>query len=131
MIRRGKDNVIQTSGENVHGGVGVVKCRQLLGFDSTLDMPGHPEDFDSAIEFFHETILTPGSSIGLHTHSGNEEIYYVVEGRGLMTINGETAEMGPGDACLTKDGDSHTFKNIGDGDLKIVVVAAKLPSCKK
>jgi len=126
MIMRGRSNVPDVVVEKCHDGVGKIKVRQLLGYEPLLPVPGHPEDFDSDISFVHETTLPPGTSIGLHTHKGNEEFYYVFEGKGLMTVDGESSEMTPGDICLTKKGSSHTFKNIGDKELKILVVEGKI-----
>lgn len=122
VIKRGRNDVEETTLENCHDGVGKVKVRQLLGYEPLLPVPGNPEDFDSCIRFMHETTLLPGSSIGLHPHKGNEELYYVLEGKGLMTVDGESAEMNSGDVCLTKNGSSHSFKNIGEGELRIIVL---------
>ncbi|MGQ9622585.1 MAG: cupin domain-containing protein [Candidatus Caldatribacteriaceae bacterium] len=125
MIKRGRKDVPQTTVENCHGGVGTIFVRQLLGIEPKLPgVPGFPEDFDSCLRFMHETTLPPGASIGLHTHEGNEELYFVIEGKGEMTVDGETAIMEPGDVCLTKSGSSHTFRNIGDTDLRIIVIEA-------
>jgi len=122
MIKRGRKDVEETMVENCHDGAGKVKVRQLLGYEPLLPVPGHPEDFDSCIKFMHETTLLPGAFIGLHPHEGNEELYYVLEGKGLMTVDEEAVEMNPGDVCLTKSGSSHSFKNIGEGELRIIVL---------
>ena len=124
MIKRGREDVEEVMVE-VHDGVGTAKVRQLLGYAPRVPgVPGHPEDFDSCsgITFMHETTLLPGSSIGLHLHEGNEELYYILEGKGLMTVDGESVEMNPGDVCLTKSGSSHSFKNIGEGELRMIVL---------
>ncbi len=122
MLKRGRKDVEETVVENCHEGVGKVKVRQLLGYEPLLPVPGNPGDFDSCIRFMHETTLLPGATIGLHPHKGNEELYYVLEGKGLMTVDGDSAEMNPGDVCLTKSGSSHSFKNIGEGELRIIVL---------
>jgi glyoxylate utilization-related uncharacterized protein len=128
VIKRGRKDVPQTTVENCHDGVGTIFVRQLLGIEPRLPgVPGFPEDFDSCLRFLHETTLPPGTSIGLHEHEGNEEIYFVVEGKGEMTVDGETAIMEPGDVCLTKSGSSHTFRNIGNTDLRIIVIEALVP----
>lgn len=128
MIKRGRKDVPQTTVENCHDGVGTIFVRQLLGIEPRLPgVPGFPEDFDSCLRFLHETTLPPGTSIGLHEHEGNEEIYFVVEGKGEMTVDGETAVMEPGDVCLTKSGSSHTFRNIGNTELRIIVIEALVP----
>lgn len=63
-----------------------------------------------------------GSSMGLHTHSGDGESYYILEGRGLYTGDGETHEVGPGDATFCADGHNHAIENIGDTDLVLMAL---------
>lgn len=131
-VKRGREDVVNFPVEKCHDGEGTIYVRQLLGYEPKLPVPGHPEDFETLINFMHETTLPVGTTIGLHPHDGNEEIYYVVEGKGQMTVDGDTFEMVPGDVCLTKSGSKHTFKNIGDGDLRIIVIEAVMdPKDKK
>lgn len=127
MIIRGRDTVEETTVENIHGGKGKCHAKRLLGVEPLLDVPGFPGDFDSCMEFMHEETLEPGAAIGIHPQEGNEELYFVIKGRGLMTIDGETQEMGPGDVSLTKSGSTHGLENIGDSPLKIIVVQASIP----
>ncbi|GGG01714.1 cupin domain-containing protein [Paenibacillus abyssi] len=123
-VVRGRKDVENFPVEDCHDGQGTIFVRQLLGYEPLLPVPGNPEDFDSLINFMHETTLPVGTTIGLHPHVGNEEIYYVVEGKGEMTVDGNAFVMEPGTACLTKSGSKHTFKNIGDSDLRIIVIEA-------
>ena len=61
---------------------------------------------------FRKRALKPGSAIGYHLQK-EDEIYYVLSGRGEMTIDGKSFEMKPGDALLTRPGASHGLKQIG------------------
>ena len=61
---------------------------------------------------FRKRALKPGSAIGYHLQK-EDEIYYVLSGRGEMTIDGKSFEMKPGDAILTRPGASHGLKQIG------------------
>ena len=70
---------------------------------------------------FRKRALKPGSGIGYHLQK-EDEIYYVLSGRGEMTMDGKTFEMKPGDAgLLTRPGASHGFKQIGKEDLVIMI----------
>jgi mannose-6-phosphate isomerase-like protein (cupin superfamily) len=40
----------------------------------------------------------------------SEELYYLLEGRGVMEIDGKTREVGPGDAILIPAGARHEIK---------------------
>ncbi len=69
---------------------------------------------------FRKRALKPGSGIGLHEQR-EDEIYYVLSGRGVMTLDGKTVEVTPGTAVLTRTGSSHSLKQTGDEDLVILI----------
>lgn len=70
---------------------------------------------------FRKRKLHPGSAIGYHLHD-KDEIYYVLSGSGELTMNGQTSIVGPGTAILTRPGDSHGLRQLGDDDLVIFIV---------
>lgn len=61
MILRGPRNVPDTFVDECHDGVGRIRVRQLLGYGPLLPV---------------------GATIGAHPHSGNEELYFVIDGLG-------------------------------------------------
>jgi mannose-6-phosphate isomerase-like protein (cupin superfamily) len=69
---------------------------------------------------FRKRALKPGSAIGYHEQK-EDEIYYVLSGRGEMTIDGKTFEVSPGDAILTRPGSSHGLRQTGAEDLVIMI----------
>ena len=69
---------------------------------------------------FRKRALKPGSAIGYHLQT-EDEIYYVLSGRGEMTIDGKAFEVRPGDAILTRPGSSHGLKQVGTDDLVIMI----------
>jgi mannose-6-phosphate isomerase-like protein (cupin superfamily) len=69
---------------------------------------------------FRKRALKPGSGIGLHEQD-EDEIYYVLSGKGVMTLDGRTVEVTPGTAVLTRTGSSHSLKQTGDEDLVILI----------
>ena len=69
---------------------------------------------------FRKRALKPGSGIGYHLQK-EDEIYYVLSGRGQMTIDDKTFEVRPGDAILTRPGSSHGLKQTGTEDLVIMI----------
>jgi mannose-6-phosphate isomerase-like protein (cupin superfamily) len=60
-----------------------------------------------------EATLLPGAETEEHYHPKTEEIYYLLRGRGLMSVEGERREVGPGDGILIPPGTRHTIRNIG------------------
>jgi len=69
---------------------------------------------------FRKRALKPGSGIGYHEQK-EDEIYYVLSGRGVMTVDGKTFDVGPGTAVLTRPGSSHGLKQAGAEDLVILI----------
>ena len=53
-----------------------------------------------------------------------EEIYYILEGFGLMRVGQQTAAVGPGDAIAIPPGASHQITNSGIGVLKLLCCCA-------
>jgi len=75
---------------------------------------------------FRKRALKPGSAIGYHLQA-EDEIYYVLSGRGSMTIDGKNFDVGPGDAILTRPGSSHGLKQVGAEDLVIMINYEQVP----
>lgn len=69
---------------------------------------------------FRKRALKPGSGIGYHEQT-EDEIYYVLSGRGVMTLDGKEVEVVPGTAVLTRTGSSHGLKQVGAEDLVILI----------
>ncbi|WDZ98570.1 cupin domain-containing protein [Mucilaginibacter sp. SJ] len=76
---------------------------------------------DKSVKFaFRKRILHPGSSIGYHLQK-KQEIYYILSGNGILTMNGKEISMKTGDAVLTKPGSSHGLKPAGNEDLAVLI----------
>jgi mannose-6-phosphate isomerase-like protein (cupin superfamily) len=69
---------------------------------------------------FRKRALKPGSGIGYHEQK-EDEVYYVLSGRGVMTLDDKPTEIGPGTAVLTRPGSSHGLKQVGSEDLVILI----------
>jgi quercetin dioxygenase-like cupin family protein len=58
-----------------------------------------------------------------HSHDGFEETIYGLEGVTTWTIEGETVEIGPGEAVCVPRGRIHGFENHGSVDAKFLAIA--------
>ena len=59
-----------------------------------------------------EMRVPPGSNVPPpHSHTGNEELVYVLEGTLRYTVGGETRDLQPGDSMGTPRGAVHAFSN--------------------
>lgn len=79
------------------------------------------DDFDTNLKFILAIDIPVGGSVGYHQHGDNEEVYVILEGRGLLTVNGAEREVRPDDVILNKPGWSHGIKNVTNTNLKILV----------
>jgi len=52
------------------------------------------------------------------------EIYYILSGRGFMTIDREQREVKKSDAIYVYPGSEQRIKNVGDLDLRFLVICA-------
>jgi mannose-6-phosphate isomerase-like protein (cupin superfamily) len=57
-----------------------------------------------------EAALEPGQETDRHYHRESEEIYFVLEGKGTLELDGESREVGPGDAALLPPGSWHQIR---------------------
>lgn len=74
-------------------------------------------DFDIA---FRKRVLKPGSSIGYHLQK-EDEVYYILDGIGVMQMNGDSFRVAAGDAILTRPGSSHGLRPEGNKDLTLLI----------
>jgi mannose-6-phosphate isomerase-like protein (cupin superfamily) len=102
------DAQVQTVEPGTHDGGG-----QTVGYSFFKNVP-------NLKLVFRKRALKPGSGIGYHEQK-EDEIYYVLSGRGLMTVDGKSFEVGPGTAVLTRPGSSHGLKQTGAEDLVILI----------
>ena len=102
------DSDVAKSEPGTHNGGG-----QTVGYSFFDKTPG--------MKFvFRKRALKPGSGIGYHEQK-EDEVYYVLSGRGVMTLDDKPTEIGPGTAVLTRPGSSHGLKQLGNEDLVILI----------
>ena len=58
-----------------------------------------------------------------HSHDVFEETIYGLEGVTTWTVDGETIEIGPGEAVCVPRGAIHAFENRGSMDAKFLAIA--------
>ncbi len=97
---------------NCHGGKGTLKQAEVFIKD----------DFATNIRFIYSSTLPPNTSIGLHKHGDNEELYIILEGDGVMTVDGRRQDVHAGDVILNKPFGTHGLENNSDKELKILVL---------
>ncbi len=98
-----------------HGGSGPILFRRLL--ENTA--------FEAPVDFVDYTTIPPGSVIGRHQHMGNEEMYFVLAGRPLVTVESDTQRLAAGSLSVVRNGQSHELINDTTEDVTILVVQVR------
>lgn len=74
----------------------------------------------SSAQSLAEARLAPGSATERHLHALSEEIYFVLEGEGVIEIDGEEATLKAGDAVVIPPGAAHTIATWGLQELRFL-----------
>ena len=69
--------------------------------------------------------LAQGKTLEAH-RDPMEEIYFILNGEGEMTVDDETRHVGPGDAVWIPTGSLHALHNSGEEDCIILVTAGPI-----
>lgn len=93
--------------QNMRGGKGDVEISHITD----------NEILGTNCRLFAQITVKPGDSIGEHQHVGEREIFYFLQGNGIVIDNGKQSEIGPGDVMVTPDQSSHSVVNTGNEDL--------------
>lgn len=101
---------------NEHGGEREIHFRRLW---SALD-------FNSPVDFVDFTVIPPGSTIGWHSHQGNEEMYFIALGTPLVRVEDDLRRLSRGDIALVRSGESHELINDTSSDVEILVFQTAL-----
>lgn len=97
--------------KSIHDGKGVGKNARVFV----------AADFDTPLKFINYAEMEPGSSIGIHRHGENEEVYVVLAGQGIMITNDERQAVKAGDIILNKPNWEHGIENTSNEPLKLLV----------
>lgn len=98
-----------------HGGAGAIEFRRLL----------EQSEFEAPIDFVDYTIIPPGSAIGSHEHTGNEEIYFVVAGKPRIRIGTCERRLQRGSIAVVRSGQTHQLINDTDEPATIFVIQVR------
>ena len=66
--------------------------------------------------------LTPGSTIGLHTHETDSEMIFILSGAGKVLCDGEYEPLSAGSVHYCPKGHAHSLINDGTEDLEILAM---------
>ena len=152
MILRGWDNYLKVGiSPTPHGGFGFLEYRNLLSnyfefansgelsrqlewwnldaFSQKVQQGSRREPF-FAVDYMDLHILKSECGIGLHRHRDNQEIFFMINGRGLMVVGDwvkfpnrersfEIRTLKAGHFAMLKGGNLHGLMNVTDEDISL------------
>lgn len=74
------------------------------------------------VKLFSRLDIPAGASIGPHSHSGETEYYYILEGQGIVDDDGTVRKVEQGDVVVTTGGASHSVENTGSVPLEMIAI---------
>lgn len=87
--------------------------------------------FESKRMFCDVYCLEPGQAQPVHSHQGNDKLYYVLEGEGSFTIGEETCVLRAGEIVCAWSGQPHGVENRSNQNLTCLVFMAPHPKAEK
>jgi quercetin dioxygenase-like cupin family protein len=111
MVRTRLEQIVEF--KCIRGGNGEAEMHKITNNDAELYGKGR---------MFNRVILAPGRSIGEHTHTGDNEIYYILSGSGTYNDNGTILKVHAGDTTICNDGEMHGLVNDSDEPLEMIAL---------
>ena len=111
MIRKSDAQTVEF--KCIRNGIGDTEMRKLLNGADEMYGKGR---------MFNLMKVEPGNSIGNHTHSGDNEIFYFLSGTGEYNDNGTAVTVCPGDVTVCSDGEAHGLINNGTEPLVFIAL---------
>ena len=105
-------NIPTTLKENVWGGTGRLSNQMAVTAETRLT--------GSHFKAAGRVSLDEGTRIGLHKHSGDEELYVILSGEGLYSEDERQETVTAGDMLFLADGHSHGLQNTGKEPLVFI-----------
>jgi methionyl-tRNA synthetase len=87
-----------------------VKANRLIYLDENK--------FSSSI-----VVVENGKQVPPHKHDAINELFYILEGDGLLEISNQQSNVGEGDYVFIPAGQLHTIKNVNCSKLKFITIA--------
>ena len=83
--------------------------------------------FDTDNFFCDIYCVAPGQSQKVHSHGKSDKVYYIIKGRGMVTVGSEERELGPDEITIAPAGEDHGVVNHTQDKLVMLVFMVPKP----
>ena len=81
-----------------------------------------PKNAGSRLLDFRISRYAPNACVREHSHKVQEQVYYVLEGEGMLSVGKDKHLMRPHDYVYLRPGVPHSFANTGTAGLVFLVI---------
>lgn len=86
----------------------------------------HPTTTGSRQLDYRISTYAPMAYVELHVHKVQEQVYHILDGEGLMEIDGQKTVVRQHDVIFLPPGAWHSIRNTGLGNLTFIVVTTPI-----
>ena len=98
-----------------------VKAERMRGGEGYVTLRKFADETNSIVRI----TIPQGGSIGLHTHETDQEVIYVISGKGKCLEDGVTYDLLPGQANYCAQNKNHSISNPYEENLELFAVITK------
>ena len=91
---------------------------------STIRELMHPRTHGNTNQSLAQAVIAVAEKTVSHYHKLTEELYYIEQGHGVVTLDDRNLEVSAGDTVLIRPGVIHSIQNTGETDLLILCCCA-------
>lgn len=84
-----------------------------------------PESMRS-FESFSRVLIKPGTTNQMHVHDDQEQVYFILQGSGIVQVGDETTEVKAGDSIFLPASVPHGFVNNSEKLVILLMIGAKV-----
>ena len=103
----------------------VINVRDSIAFKS--EKLNKVSLFDTDNFFCDVYCMEPGQFQKVHSHGNSDKIYYVLKGKGKVTVGSEEKELSPDEITIAPAGEDHGVVNQTQDELVVLVFMAPKP----
>ncbi|MBU2970909.1 cupin domain-containing protein [Pseudoalteromonas sp. C2R02] len=100
--------------QNSHDGQGEIEIQKVF----------RREELKGVWDFALRVTMPANSSMGSHMHGDEEEMYIILKGQGVMTIDGKQQSVVEGDMILNRPFGEHGLLNNSDKEIVLLIIQA-------
>jgi mannose-6-phosphate isomerase-like protein (cupin superfamily) len=68
--------------------------------------------------------ILPGDNIGRAVHDGGDEVFFIIEGKAVLSVGDRTKNVKRHDIIFVQSGEPHNIRNTGHKELKLLCFCA-------